>query len=289
MIPTHRGGEILCRCLDSLRRHAPQGTEVIVVDDGSTADTVSGIVRAHPGVRYVRLSRQRGFCQAANVGIEIASGNIVELLNDDAEVTAGWARAALRHFATPSVVAVAPLVLYRSGIPENPPRIDSAGDDYDPGGFAWKRGHGRPWDHRLPVLLRRSGPVQSVSGCAAFYRREALLAVGGFDMRFKAYFEDVDLSLRLRQRGGQIIYEPASMVWHIGASSYGLVPRRRLLELQSCNEERLFWKHWEYYGKWHVLPRHLAVLAGKVIRRWSEGTLVPWSFGRIRAWSELIL
>src|SRR5205823_1699570 len=185
----------------------------------------------------LRLPRRRGFCVAANAGIEAATAPVVELLNDDTEVEPGWAAAALAHFADPTVAAVAPLVLRWSGAGAAT-HIDSAGDRYFRGGVAGKRGHGEP----LGPDYLRPGRVFGASASSAFYRRDLLRRVGAFPERFGAYFEDVDLSFRLHRAGGVIVYEPASRVLHRGGSSYGR-PSWRLVERQSCNEERVFWRN----------------------------------------------
>jgi GT2 family glycosyltransferase len=279
VIPCHRRADLLRPCLVSVTRHAPAGTEVIVVDDASADDAVRYAANGFAGVRLVRLPRRRGFCGAANAGIAAARAPVVELLNDDTEVTPGWADAARACFADPRVAAVAPLVLRWPGATV----IDSAGDGYDPGGFARKLGHGEPLG---PERLRRR-EVFGASGSSAFYRRDLLLRVGAFPERFGAYFEDVDLAFRLHRAGGVVLYEPASRVLHRGGSSYGR-PDRRLLEQQSCNEERVFWRNLPGSALARALPRHGAVLAGKAVRRWREGMLLPWLCGRLRAWSELL-
>jgi GT2 family glycosyltransferase len=255
---------------------------VIVVDDGSRDAIVSRAAAEFPGVKIIRRAKAGGFCVAANVGITAATAPVVELLNDDAEVTAGWADAALRWFADARVVAVSPLVLQND--PDRlarglPPLIDTAGDEYDMGGFARKRGHGRV----SGIGYRMSERIWGVSAAAAFYRREALTKVGGFPEHFKAYFEDVDLSFRLRRLGGEVVYDPASVVWHRVSSSYGKRPSRRTLELQSCNEERVFWRNVRGMSRVRWLPRHAAVLSAKAVKRFQEGTLLPWLLGRMRA------
>jgi GT2 family glycosyltransferase len=205
----------------------------------------------------------------------------VELLNDDAEVTEGWADVALRWFADRRVAAVAPLILQNDPLRRSmglPPLIDAAGDEYDRGGFAWKRGRGEQHIDRFP-----SGSVFGASACAAFYRREAVIRAGGFPEHFKAYFEDVDLSLRLRRLGHEIVHEPAAVVWHRVSSTYGKKPLRRVLEQQSCNEERVFWRNVGGRDLLRCLPRHAVVLAGKALKRFQEGTLLPWFLGRVRA------
>src|SRR5262249_23504171 len=111
VIPSHNRTDLLRLCLASVARFAPPGTEVIVVDDGSPNAIVSQTAAEFAGVKVIRRRKSGGFCAAANAGITAAGGAVVELLNDDAEVTAGWAEAALRWFADDRIAAVAPLVL----------------------------------------------------------------------------------------------------------------------------------------------------------------------------------
>jgi len=297
VIPSHRRADLLRLCLASVQRFAPPNTEVIVVDDGSRDSVVSRAAAEFTGVKVIRRAKAGGFCVAANAGIAAATAPVVELLNDDAEATAGWADAALRWFADPRIVAVAPLVLQNN--PDRiardlPALIDTAGDEYDMGGFARKRGHGQESGVRdresgiglSPTpdsRLLNPGVVWGASAAAAFYRRDALLRAGGFPEHFKAYFEDVDLSFRLRQLGGEVMYDPASVVWHRVSSSYGKRPSRRTLEQLSCNEERVFWRNVRGLDRARWLPRHAAVLGGKAVKRFQEGTLLPWLLGRVRA------
>ncbi len=283
VVPSVARVDLLARCLASVTRFRPERTEVVVVDDASAGGVVSATAGRFAGVRVVRLARRSGFCVAANAGIAVSSGRIVELLNDDTEVTAGWADRALAAFDDPAVGAVAPLVLQLDPRrdPGLPPLIDSAGDEYDPGGFAAKRGHGRPVPDAGP--LATPGPVWGASASAAFYRRSALDRVGAFPADFGAYFEDVDLAHRLNRGGWRCEYVPAAVVWHRVSASYGKRPARRILEMQSRNEERVFWRNTRGRALVRALPRHLAVLAGKMARRQAEGTLGPWVTGRCGA------
>jgi GT2 family glycosyltransferase len=230
----------------------------------------------------IRLERQSGFAAAANAGVRAARHPIVELLNDDTEVTAGWAEAALDWFADASVAAVAPLVLRPTEGGTGEPCIDSAGDRYYLGGIAGKRGHGEP----LRPAYERPCPVFGASASSAFYRRDAFLTVGGFPEAFGAYFEDVDLSFRLHRAGYRVVYEPASRVWHHGSASYGS-PGHGLLEQQSRNEELVFWRNLPAGVLARALPLHVAVLAAKAWRRWREGNLLPFLRGRLRALAEV--
>jgi GT2 family glycosyltransferase len=282
IIPSHNRPDLLRACLVTVTRHAPAGSEILVVDDGSSEGRVGKAAAEFAGVRLLRLAPRQGFCAAANAGIQAARGEIVELLNDDTEVTAGWAEAALAHFADASLAAVAPLVLVGSAPATDAPLVDSAGDRYYLGGVAGKRGHRQPLE---PAWLR-SCRVFGASASSAFYRREALLRVGGFPPEFGAYFEDVDLAFRLHWAGYHILFEPAARVRHHLSASYGR-PRRRLLELQSRNEERVFWRNLPARTLARALPHHLAVLAAKAWRRWDAGELAPFLWGRLRLLGEI--
>lgn len=275
VIPSHCRADLLRLCLASVSKHAPADTEVIVVDDGSPGAIISLTALEFPNVRIIRHSRSRGFCVAANAGICTSRGDIIELLNDDTQVAQSWAEASLRCFDDPKVGAVAPLVL--QGTPESARRIiDSAGDSYDPGGFAFKRGRGQT----LNDAYLQPCFVDAASGSSVFLRRSALLKTGLLSESFGAYFEDVDLSLRLNAAGYRIRYEPASVVWHRVGGSYGR-PGRKLVERQSCNEERLFWRNRSRGIR--PIVRHVAVLGAKAMKRLRDGTLVAFMAGRLRA------
>jgi GT2 family glycosyltransferase len=280
-IPTHNRTDLLAACLASVVRWAPSGTEIIVVDDASPNRAASWVAGQFAGVRWVRLPRRGGFCVAVNTGLRATACPIVELLNDDTEVTAGWAEAALALFKDPKVGAVAPLVLNPPAEGSPVPRIDSAGDRYYLGGVAGKRFHGRRLDTVAPCRQR----VFGASASSAFYRRDAVLQVGGFPEEFAAYFEDIDLAFRLRRAGYEIVFEPAARVWHHGTSSYQANPR--LLAQQSRNEEMVFWRNLPGPLLARALLPHLAVVVVKAWRRWHEGRLRPFLFGRLRVVSEI--
>jgi GT2 family glycosyltransferase len=254
VIPTHQRTDLLRACLQTVTQHAPLGTEILVVDDASPGGAASAAARTFDAVRVVRREKQGGFAIAANAGIRASRGDIVEMLNDDTEVQPRWADAALSWFADAAIGAVAPLVL---AWPHGE-RIDSAGDRYYLGGVAGKRGHGSP----LSATYLQPCRVFGASAAAGFYRRSALERVGLFPEEFGSYFEDVDLAFRLNQAGYRAMYEPGSRVLHHVSASYGNAGRR-LLERQSLNEERVFWRNLPVSALREALPKHLAVLAGK--------------------------
>ena len=279
VIPCHNRADLHRPCLATVTSHCPSQTQILVVDDASPNASASLVATEFAGVQLVRLAARGGFCVAVNRGIAASIAPIVEILNDDTEVEPGWAEAALKHFSDSKVVAVAPLVLKLDGQPTT--LIDSAGDGYHVGGFARKLGHSQPSEqHRL-----ESGPVFGASASSAFYRAHALRSTGGFPESFGSYFEDVDVSFRLRRAGGEIVFEPRSRVWHRVSASHGTA-NWRLIEQQSRNEERVFWRNLPARDMWPALPIHFAVLLGKGWRRWREKRLLPFLTGRLQAAAE---
>ncbi|MBY0231356.1 MAG: glycosyltransferase family 2 protein [Gemmataceae bacterium] len=276
VVPSRSRPDLLRACLASGMRLAPPPTEWLVVDDGSEGGVVSRIAEGF-GCRVLRHESPAGFCVAANAGVRAASGDVVQVLNDDTEPEPGWAEAALARFDEPAIMAVTPLVLMHG----DPSRIDSAGDEFLWAGIARKRWHGQ----RVAERHLMAGPVFGASGSASFYRREAFLRAGGFPEEFAAYFDDVDLSFRLN-RLGTVWYEPASRVRHRVSSSYGR-PAGELLALMSRNEELLYWRNLPAPALLAWLPAHAGVLLLKAARRLCEGNLLPWLRGRLRAWAGL--
>jgi GT2 family glycosyltransferase len=281
IIPSHCRVDLLRACLTSVIQHAPPRTEILVVDDGSPGACVQSLANQFSNIGCLRLPEQRGFACAANAGINAASSPIVELLNDDTEVTRGWAEAALAPFKNPRVASVAPLVLRWPGLPAEAPRIDSAGDHYYLAGIARKRHHGQRLD-QLDLTRRR---VFGASASSAFYRRKSVVKVGGFPESFGAYFEDVDLSFRLNRAGYLTVFEPASQVLHHVGASHGR-PQGRFLEQQSRNEERVFWRNVPTPLLLGLAPAHLALLLAKAWRRWREGNLQSFLRGRVAVIAE---
>ena len=284
IIPSYSRPDLLARCLASLRRNAPLSTEIIVVDDASENMCVSDVAAKFKGVKVIRTPKRLGFCKAANLGVQSANHEVVELLNDDTEVCAGWAEMALDAFEDPKVAAVAPLVLRWPGQIEGHAIIDSAGDAYFASGIATKRGNGQIIEEKWMV----PGPVFGASGSSAFYRREVFLKVGAYPESFGAYFEDVDLSFRLHWAGYDVVFQPCSKVLHRVSSSYGNPGlNRKLLESQSLNEERVYWRNIPYQLLLRTLPLHLLALLAKAWRRGTEGTLFPFLMGKLSFMREI--
>lgn len=209
--------------------------DVIVVDDGST-DATGDLARRYP-VRVIP-TENRGLSSARNTGLEAASGEIIAYLDSDAYPDPHWLRYLANTFRTSDVVGV--------GGPNLPPPGDDAIAECvaaAPGG---------PTHVLISDVM-----AEHIPGCNMAFRIAALREVGGFDPRFRAAGDDVDMCWRLQDRGWSLGFCPAAFVWH----------HRR-------NTVRAYWRQQCGYG------RAEALLAGKWPEKYNVGGHYRWA-GRI--------
>ena len=203
-------------CLASIAAQTLTPHEVIIVDNGSSDGSVDWLRSDHPSVRLVELGRNTGFAEAANHGFAAARSEVVALLNTDVELEPDWlARMTRALSADPGAAAVACKMVELAA----PDRVYDAGDVLRRDGACEQRGRFGVDDGGFDT----PGEVFGACAGAALYRRDAVLAVGGFDERYFAYLEDVDLALALRLAGWGCRYEPA-VARHAGEGSSSQLP-----------------------------------------------------------------
>ena len=206
IIVNWNGRDLLEDCLPSLENQTITAEEIIVVDNGSNDDSVEFLKISFPSVKVVTLDKNYGFAKANNIGIRLASGSRIALLNNDTVVDSQWLEE-LNHALDnhPEVgFCASKMLMYR-----DPNIIDAAGDMLGIAN-AYKRGHGRPNGTEF------NEPEYVFGACAgaAIYRSEMLDNIGLFDETFVTNLEDVDLSFRAQLVGYKCMYVPSAVVYH---------------------------------------------------------------------------
>lgn len=220
VIPNWEGRAWLPGCLAAIEGQTRPFDEVIVVDNGSTDSSPQLVRRDYGWVRLITLGRNTGFAVACNRGVAAAAGcDAVALINTDVVMEPDWLErmvAALESAPAAASVACKMVDLDDPGV------IYDAGDVLRRDGACDQRGRFLPDDGRWDA----PGEVFAACAGAALYRRAAFLAAGGgFDERFFAYLEDVDLGLRLRAAGWTCRYEPRAIARHAGGGTSGRLAR----------------------------------------------------------------
>ncbi|MGH3093437.1 MAG: glycosyltransferase family 2 protein [Gaiellaceae bacterium] len=215
VIVNHNAGALLEQSLSALDRQTLPPRRVIVVDNASSDGSADGLEERHPHLELVRVPENRGFAAANNIGVRIAEGcDWVALLNPDAFPEPGWLEALARAACeNPEYEFFASRLLDAA----SPTHLDGTGDLYHASGFAWRRDHGCKAEEVGPPLEE----VFSACAAAALYRRHAFLDVGGFDESYFCYYEDSDLSFRLRLTGRRCLYVADAVVHHVGSAITG--------------------------------------------------------------------
>ena len=231
IIPTFNKIEMLDLCLHCVLATVPGGTEIIVVDDGSTDDTGELPVFQSEPIRLLINDHNLGFALSCNRGALLARGEIIVFLNNDTMAKGGWLEKGLEPFAQEDAGIVGSKLLYPD-------------ETIQHGGirFAPYKGHALYPCHASRLKkddgITEPREVEAVTGACMFIRRKLFVEHGGFDKAFPAYFCDTDLCLRVRERGTRIIYQPHSILTHIESASYGLCCTHY------DDAERVFFERW---------------------------------------------
>jgi len=270
IIVTYNSGRCIGACLESLK---DCGAEIVVVDNGSNDDTAE-VVRRFPNARLLQAGRNLGFAGACNFGARQSAGGALLFLNPDTarQTPLGPLEEVLR--SAPNVAAVAPRLVNTQGknqIGFNVRRLPTRAVLLFEILLLNRVFPNNPVNRRYRCLdfdPEKASEVEQPAGACLAVRRGSFEQCGGFDEGFfPLWFEDVDLCLRLRQKGGTIHYCPQVRFEHAGGHS---------LEAMSFPEKQVYWyRNLLYYVRKHFgwatgLVMRAALLAGIGLRMAAE-------------------
>ena len=211
------GRDLTLDCLSSLEKITYPNVKVYVIDNGSSDNSVTAIRNQFPDYEIIGLPENYGFARGNNAGFELVKqkADYTIFLNNDTIVDP--------NFVEPLINAMES----NSTVKQSTPKIFYA-DNLD---YIWFGG-GKVslwagWIRHLGIRQKDSMQfsfnrnVDYATGCCVCMRTVDFESIGMFDESFLMYGEDVDLSLRFRKQGGQILFVPESKIWHKVSSSIG--------------------------------------------------------------------
>ncbi len=199
-------------CLASLVQLDYPAYEIIVVDNGSSDNSVATIQATYPQVTLIETGDNLGYVGGNNIGLEYSQttrANYALLLNNDTEVDPNFLSLLVEVAeADPTVGVVGPTIYYF----DQPEVIWSAG-----GAIDWSQG--RTSMLGLDEMEQRQfgqspRPVDFVTGCALLIKMPLVAQVGMLDPRFFAYYEETEWCVRVAQAGFKILHVPPAKIWH---------------------------------------------------------------------------
>lgn len=223
IIPTKDRVDLLKRCIDSIESSSTyKNLEIIVVDNLSTdPETLEYLGNLRHTV--LKFDEPFNFSRINNLAVKHAGGEHLVFLNNDTEVVqAQWLEAMLTHSRRPEVGIVGALLLYPSKGHTYAGKIQHAGVILGIGGVA-----GHAFKYLAPEaanyfnLHRVVRNYSAVTAACAMIRRSVFEEVGGFDEKLKVAFGDIDLCLRVTQRGYRIVYTPYAQLYHYECATRG--------------------------------------------------------------------
>jgi len=231
VVVNYNGGEALARCVASLRRNGI--VDIVVVDNGSTDESIALLQALDPSSRLVHSPRNAGYGAGVNLGARFTAAELLFVCNPDLVLEAEAIRILVESLdAHPGTAAVGPMLVEPDGsvYPSGrsfPTLGDSLGHAF--AGLFWSD---NPWTRRYRLLgdqQHQARDADWVSGASFLVRRGAFEAVAGFDEAYFMYVEDVDLCWRLHRAGWGVRYEPAARVVHEQGLSTSLHPYTMLV------------------------------------------------------------
>lgn len=207
IIPNWNGSKLLEDCLKSLGRQTFKDFEIILVDNGSTDDSLEYVKDNYPEVKIIPLQKNFGFAKAINEGVKTSSAKYVLFLNNDTSVDKDWIKYLIaRADSHPEVISVNSKLLnfYDKKL------VDGVGILINEVGQARSIG----WQEEDKGQYDSEQYIFGATGGASLFRRADFIKVGLFDEKYFMYSEEVDFAFRAQFLGYKSIFCPKAKVFH---------------------------------------------------------------------------
>lgn len=257
------GKKYILNCLKSIFKNCYQNYEIIVVDNGSTDDSLQAIrkiFKDKKNLQFLNLKRNFGPAYARNQGVKKAKGDYLGFLDNDTLVNQNWIKEALVEFEKNKKLGIVQCKLL---LAQEKNKIDYVGEFLGQNGFLVQIAKGGEkdkgqYEKKINILAAKSAGM--------FIRKELFLKLGGFDPDYFIYVEETDLGWRSWLLGYETLFVPKSIVYHeSGISTIILGKSKTDFNAKfhgTKNYILTLFKNLETINLWKILPIHLFLWVG---------------------------
>ncbi len=241
VILNFNGEDLLQQFLPSVIKYtSAEDVEIVVVDNCSTDGSLQ-VLKQFPEIKLISFSENYGFAKGYNIALQQIDAEYVVLLNSDVEVSENWLTPMVDILeSNKDIAACQPKILSYKNF-RYFEYAGACGGFIDLYGYPFCRGRLRVITEEDMGQYEESIPVFWATGACLCIRKSDFLECGGFDERFFAHMEEIDLCWRLQLLGKRVFCCPQSVVKHVGAAT--LQNNSRKLYLNFRNNLLMLYKN----------------------------------------------
>lgn len=285
VILSWNGKAFLEQYLPSVARLQYQPLDIYVADNASDDDTITFLQQHYPQIQIIRIPKNEGFAKGYNVALNDVVADYYLLLNQDVEVTPDCIEPLVEMIQSSDVIAACQPKICAAWDHTRFEHAGAAGGYIDVFGYPFCRGRLFNVEETDVGQYDDAREIFWASGAAMFIRADLFKRFKGFDGDYFAHMEEIDLCWRLKRAGYKIMYQPASVVYHVGGGS---LPKENPFKIYLNFRNSLFmlFKNYESYELvWkfpvRVLLDNIALLHAIFKGRWKEAVAIfraDWHF-----------
>ena len=202
------GGQIFWNCLVFLSKIDYSTCELIVVDNGSSDDSLQRLKNfKYSNVQVIKNSKNLGFAKASNQGYEESRGEYILLLNNDTRVEKDFLAKLIKRIEEDKKIGI---IQPKIKLMDKPTHLDSVGSFLTRTGFLQHLGLLQKDSNKFNKEIT----IFSAKGACMLIRREVIERVGLFDNDYGSYMEETDFCWRVWLAGYKILYYPVAVIYH---------------------------------------------------------------------------
>ncbi len=253
IIVNWNNAEDLKRCIESLIKISYKKIEIVIVDNGSTDDSIDEIKKIQKRKKHFFLIQNKknlGFAQGNNIGYAKTTGEFVLFLNNDTVVTKNFLEPLVAKIKeSPNIAGVQPKIL------QYPKKniIDSVGSYFITSGFLYHYGHNK----KDKKEYNKESEIYSMKGACMLFKKEVLEKIGVFDSDYFAYFEETDICHRAWVAGYKILFTSKSFIYHRGGQTAKRLPSSFILYHSYKNRIYTYLKNFQLTTILKIIPLHI--------------------------------